>query len=196
MQEAPRLETDRIVLRQFTVGDGPIVERLAGVREVADTTLTIPHPYPADGGAQWIGSHSDAWERRENLVLAICENSPAGQLLGAISLRLSLAHAHAELGYWIGVANWGKGFATEAARALVNYSFAELGLHRVQGRHFTRNAASGRVMQKLGMQYEGTHRRAFRRWDRFEDVAVYAILAGEWHVAEPTASPTATSLHK
>ena len=143
--------------------------------------MTIPHPYPAGGGAQWIGSHSDAWTRRENLVLAICENTPAGQLLGAISLRLSLAHAHAELGYWIGVANWGKGFATEAARALIDYSFGELGLHRVQGRHFARNAASGRVMQKLRMQCEGTHRGAFRRWDRFEDVA-------GCHLARPTAS--------
>ena len=166
MWEPPRLATNRLLLRHFNVGDGPTVERLAGIREVADTTLTIPHPYPAGGGAQWIGTHSGAWERRENLALAICDKTPSGQLLGAISLRLSLAHAHAEIGYWIGVAHWGKGFATEAARALITYSFAELGLHRIQGRHFTRNAASGRVMQKLGMQFEGTHRGAFCRWER------------------------------
>lgn len=180
MQQMPRIETERLVLRPFDVADGPTVERLAGVREVADTTLTIPHPYPAGGGAQWIRAHAGAWERRDNLALAICDKQSPTELLGAISLRLSLTHAHAEIGYWIGVAGWGNGFATEAARSLVAYAFADLGLHRVQGRHFVRNAASGRVMQKLGMRLEGTHRDAFSRWGRFEDVAVYAVLKQEW----------------
>lgn len=56
----------------------------------------------------------------------------------------------------------------------------ELGLHRIDGRHFVRNAASGGVLQKLGMRFEGVHRDAYLRWGRFEDVAVYACLAFEW----------------
>ncbi len=179
-RELPRLRTERLVLRPFDVADGPAVERLAGALEVADTTLAIPHPYPAGGGAEWIGTHAAAWERGSNLALAVCENTPPGDLLGAMSLQVSAEHSHAEIGYWLRVASWGNGFTTEAARAVVAYAFTELGLHRVQGRHFTRNAASGRVMQKIGMQYEGTHRAAYRRWNRFEDVAVYSILAPEW----------------
>jgi RimJ/RimL family protein N-acetyltransferase len=180
MPELPRLVTERLVLRPFDVADGPVVERLAGAHEVADTTLTIPHPYPTGGGAQWIGTHAAAWERGSNLALAICDNTSTGELLGAISLHMSQAHSQGEIGYWIGVTSWGEGFATEAARAVIGYAFAELKFHRVQGRHFTRNAASGRVLQKLGMQHEGTHRDAYQRWDRFEDVAVYAVLAPEW----------------
>ena len=180
MAETPRLVTERLVLRPFHVTDGASVERLAGAREVADTTLAVPHPYPVGGGAQWIATHAAAWERRENLALAICTPAPSSELVGAISLHLSLAHQHGEIGYWIGVASWGRGFATEAARALVGYAFGELGLHRVQGRHFTRNPASGRVLQKLGMRLEGVHRDAYRRWGVFEDVAVYALLASEW----------------
>lgn len=180
MEDAPLLTTERLVLRPFERTDGVSVERLAGAREVADTTLSIPHPYPAGAGVQWIATHAIAWKRRENLALAICPASRPSEVLGAISLRVSSAHLHGEIGYWIGVANWGQGLATEAARVVVDYAVAELGLHRVQGRHFTRNPASGRVLAKLGMRLEGIHRHAFRRWGAFEDVAVYALLASEW----------------
>lgn len=179
-QPLPRLATERLVLRPFAISDGPAVERLAGVRAVADTTLTIPHPYPAGGGAEWIMSHADVWERDRGLSLAICLGAVPETLLGAINLRVSLPHAHGELGYWIAADRWGKGYATEAARALTAYAFTTLALHRLQARHFTRNPASGRVLQKLGMRFEGINRDAYLRWNRFEDVAVYAILAQEW----------------
>lgn len=178
----PQILTERLVLRSFQASDDANVERLAGAREVADTTLAIPHPYPPGAALQWIATHAQAWERRDGLALAICNRLSPDELLGAISLHLSMAHSHGEIGYWIGVGSWGKGFATEAARAIIEFAFVELRLHRVQGRHFTRNGASGRVMQKLGMRLEGIHRDAYFRWGRFEDVAAYAILAPEWKV--------------
>ena len=113
-----------------------------------------------------------------NLALAVC--SSGGPLVGAISLHVAREHRHGELGYWIGEDAWGKGYATEAAQAVTAYAFRDLGLHRIQGRHFTRNPASGRVLEKIGMQREGIHRDAYLRWGRFEDVAVYAILVSEW----------------
>jgi RimJ/RimL family protein N-acetyltransferase len=188
MEDYPRLVMDRLVLRPFDASDGPNVERLAGAWEVADTTLTIPHPYPVGGAAQWIATHLTAWQRRDNLTLAVCAQA-SSELLGAIGLQFSLTHLHGEIGYWIGVNSWGKGIATEAARGVTGYAFTELGLHRVQGRHFTRNAASGRVLQKLGMRLEGVHRDAYRRWGRFEDVGVYAVLASEWNAATQRTLP-------
>lgn len=180
MLSMPRLRTPRLVLRPFKAPDGPAVERLAGAREVADTTLTIPHPYPAGAGAAWISTHADAWARGEQLALAICLLDEDAALIGAIGLQIARSHQHGEIGYWIGVPSWGHGYATEAAEAILAYGFGELGLHRIQGRHFTRNAASGRVLQKIGMRHEGVHRDALRRWDRFEDVVVYAALESEW----------------
>ena len=175
----PRLTTERLVLRAFTLDDGPLVEELAGAREVADTTLAMPHPYPAGGGASWIATHADNWSRNSILALAICSRqSPT--LLGAISLHVEELHRHGEIGYWIGASYWGNGYATEAARAMVGYAFGELCLHRVQARHFIRNPASGRVLQKVGMKLEGTHRDAYIRWERFETVDLYAILESEW----------------
>ena len=180
MQVMPHLFTERLCLRPFVASDGPEVERLAGAREVADTTLNIPHPYPAGGGAFWIATHAPAWERGESLTLAICARDEPSRLIGAISLALSATHRHAEVGYWIGAASWGNGYATEAAHALFDFAFAQLGLHRIVGRHMVRNPASGRVMQKLGMRLEGVNRDAYQRWGRFEDIAMYGLLETEW----------------
>ncbi|MEP6832618.1 MAG: GNAT family N-acetyltransferase [Gemmatimonas sp.] len=176
----PRLVTERLLLRPFSPSDGPDVERLAGAREVADTTLTIPHPYPVGGGTEWILTHADAWERDQGLTLAICVGTDDETPIGAISVQFSVQHSHGELGYWIGAGHWGQGYATEAAFAIMSHAFTALALHRMQARHFTRNPASGRVLQKLGMQLEGIHRDAYTRWSVFEDVAVYALLAPQW----------------
>ena len=175
----PRLETERLLLRPFVASDAPTVEALAGAWEVAYTTLNIPHPYPAGAAAAWIGGHEAAWETGERLTLAICAAEAPDDAVGAIGLSLVPTHARAELGYWIGFPHWGRGYATEAARVLLLYGFTTLGLNRIQARHFVRNPASGRVMQKLGMRLEGVHRQAYLRWGRFEDVAMYAILASE-----------------
>ena len=180
MRDMPQLRTERLVLRPFIAIDGRDVERLAGERAVADTTLTIPHPYPPGSSADWIAGHREAWQRGDRLSLAICTREGGEHLMGAISLRLASAHRHGELGYWVGVDHWAKGYATEAAKAVTAYGFADLELHRVEGRHFVRNPASGRVLEKVGMRLEGVHRGACLRWGRFEDLAVYGILASEW----------------
>jgi len=176
MLPIPQLQTQRLLLRPFVPADGPAVEALAGVREVADTTLSIPHPYPSGAGVVWIATHAGAWTRGSGLTLAICNAADDGALIGAVGLELNKTHRHGEIGYWIGRPWWGSGYATEAAKALTTYGLGPLGLRRIQGRHFIRNPASGRVLLKLGMQLEGVNRDAFLRWGQFEDVAVYAIL--------------------
>ena len=179
MPALPTLATERLVLRSFVVADGPTVERLAGAWEVADTTLTVPHPYPAGAAAGWIGSHAADWEAGRGLTLAVGVADSPLDVVGAISLALEPEHARGELDYWIGAPMWGRGYATEAARAVVSFGLTTLGLNRIQARHFLRNPASGRVLQKVGMRVEGVHRQAYRRWGRFEDVAVCAILAAD-----------------
>jgi RimJ/RimL family protein N-acetyltransferase len=180
MRDMPTLATARLILRPFESADGPVVERLAGVREVADTTLHIPHPYPPGGGEAWIATHAPAWAAGAGITLAIVSREAPADLLGSVALAVTPEHSRGELGYWVAAHAWGRGLATEAAGAMAAYGFAECGLHRVQARHFMRNPASGRVMQKLGMRLEGVLRGAYRRWGRFEDVAVYGILAEEW----------------
>ena len=177
--DQPILTTPRLRLRPFEPSDAPTVRELAGVYEVAHTTLNIPHPYPEGAAEEWIARHPHDWAAGAGVTFAIT-TAGDGALIGAVGLSLKPKHAQGELGYWVAVPYWGKGYATEAARALADWGFSTLGLHRVQARHFCRNPASGRVMQKIGMVLEGTHRESMRRWDRFEDVAVYAVLAREW----------------
>jgi [ribosomal protein S5]-alanine N-acetyltransferase len=174
MLPQPTLQTERLILRPFRLEDAAAVQRLAGEREVADTTLTLPHPY-LDGMAEsWIGTHADAWERREMVTFAITAATEG--VVGAISMQLVPAHRRAELGYWVGRPYWNRGYATEAARAVIAFGFGTLALDRIHASHLTRNPASGRVMIKAGMHLEGTLLRHVIRWDRAEDVAQYAIL--------------------
>lgn len=179
MTEQPTLRTSRLILRPFELDDALSVQLLAGAREVADTTLHLPHPYPSGIAEQWIATHGLEWAGGTCATYAITD-AHTGQLFGAIALTIAAAHARGELGYWIGLPYWNRGYCTEAGRALLELGFDVLGLHRIQARHLTRNPASGRVMQKLGMQPEGVHRHAMRKNDRFEDLAMYGMLADEW----------------
>ncbi|MDF5729806.1 MAG: GNAT family protein [Rhizonema sp. PD38] len=101
-------------------------------------------------------------------------------LCGVILLKITATHANAELGYWIGTPYWGQGYCTEAAISIMEYGFLELELNRIYATHFKRNLASGRVLQKIGMKYEGCHRQHIKKWGEFEDLELYGILKSEW----------------
>jgi RimJ/RimL family protein N-acetyltransferase len=174
--ELPTLSTARLVLRPFRLEDAPEVQRLAGAREIAASTLTVPHPYPDGAAETWIGTHSAAWAERKSSTFAMTLKED-DTLVGAIGLMLTMEDRRAELGYWVGLPWWNCGYATEAGRALLDFGFGPLGLHRIMARHLARNPASGRVMEKLGMEREGVLRHHVLKWGVFEDLVVYAALA-------------------
>ena len=157
MPDQPTLTTERLTLRPFALEDAWDVERLAGMREIADTTLNIAHPYPVGAATAWIESHPPAWADGTNATFAIVETK-TGELVGAISLMIKREHRRAELGYWIAPDRWNSGYATEASQRLLDFGFELLGLHRIEADHFVRNPASGQVMRKLGMEPEGMKR--------------------------------------
>ena len=175
----PRIETERLLLRAFTLADAREVQRLAGAREVAAGTSTIPHPYPAGAAEAWIAGHPETFASGRGLNFAI-ELAVQGTLVGAIGLNLEREHDRAELGYWIGVPYWGRGFATEAARGVVRYGFEELALNRIYAFHFVTNPASGRVLQNIGMTYEGKRRQHTLKWGEYLDNEAYGVLRAEW----------------
>jgi RimJ/RimL family protein N-acetyltransferase len=175
----PTLHTPRLTLRPFVAGDAPEVARLAGDAEVARQTASLPHPYLPEHAEAWISTHARAWERSEELALAVVLRSTEA-LVGCVGLRVAREQQAGELGYWVGRASWGRGYATEAAGALVHLGFTGLGLQRVWAQYFRRNGGSGRVMQKLGMRHEGTLRRHFLRDGERLDVEVCGLLAEEW----------------
>ena len=104
----PVLETARLRLRPYRLDDAPALQRLAGDRQVAATTATIPHPYPDGAAEAFIGTHQDAWRLGTHLSLAITDRV-TDSLVGGIGLVFQSEHARAELGYWIAVPAWGQG---------------------------------------------------------------------------------------
>lgn len=155
------------------------MQALAGAREVAATTLNIPHPYEDGMADAWIRTHAPGYEAEEQATFALTLRQTE-ELVGAIGLAISRPHSRAELGYWVGLPFWNRGHATEAARAVLRFGFEELELNRIFAQHLVSNPASGRVMQKVGMRHEGRFRQHIQKWGKFEDVDLYGILVGEW----------------
>ncbi len=185
--DPPVLLTARLRLRPYALRDALPLQTLAGAREVADTTLNIPHPYPDGAAEEWIAGCDERWRSGTRAAFAICDLRD-DTLLGGIGLAITPAHAHAELGYWLGLPYWGRGYGTEAAREVIAFGFSALRLHRIAASHLVRNPASGRIMQKLGMQREAHRRHAVRKWGVFEDVEDYAILDSDWALPTGDAS--------
>jgi [ribosomal protein S5]-alanine N-acetyltransferase len=172
----PLIRTDRLLLRPFAFADAPEVQRLAGAYEIADTTISVPHPYQLNDAIDWIEKQPRDFAAGRAVRFAI-RLLPKETLIGAIELHdIDREHAQAELGYWIDQQRWGKGYATEAGTPVVRYGFDVLGLNRIYAHHLVRNVASGEVLRKLGMRQEGVLRQRVRKWGRFEDVVLCAVL--------------------
>ncbi len=162
---------------RVTLADAEEVAERCGDREVASGTLTIPHPYSVGDAESWIQCQRKAREDGTGVDLAVVNWT--GELVGAMGLVIDPRHGVAELGYWIGVAFWNRGYATEAGRAVLSHAFGPLGLRRVHAYHFVRNPASGRVLEKLGMTREGVFRKHVMKWGVAEDLVGWGILAEE-----------------
>ncbi len=175
----PSVATERLRLRPFSMNDAGEVQRMANDREIAANTRTIPHPYPMEVAREWLGRHEQLWNEGKAAVFAI-EITETGQLCGAIGLEISDEHQSAELGYWVGREFWNRGICSEAGLAVLRFGFESLGLHRIHAHYLTRNPASGRVMEKIGMKKEGLLREHVRKWGRYEDVQFYGILRSEF----------------
>jgi ribosomal-protein-alanine N-acetyltransferase len=186
MKQRLILVTQNLLLRPFEAADAEDVRCLAGDRAIADTTLGIPYPYEAGMAESWISSHPSGFESGRIAVFAIVRRL-SGELAGAVGLRVVRHYRRAELGFWIGRPFWNKGYCTEAGRVALDYGFTTLRLNRIHASCFSRNPASARVLQKLGMVYEGRARQHAKKWNRFEDIEFYGILKARWEGEKPSA---------
>jgi RimJ/RimL family protein N-acetyltransferase len=173
------LHTERLILRPLDSKDAPAIHRLAGAKEISDTTLTVPYPYPFHAAVEWIEKAHREWKAKTAFVFAITLRETK-EFIGGIGLHLTPQDQNAEMGFWVGTPFWNLGYCSEAGKEMMRFGFETLQLHRIFARHFPRNLGSGRVMIKLGMKYEGHLREHVRKLDHFEDVLCYGILKDEW----------------
>ncbi len=160
------------------LSDAASVTHLAKDYDIAAMTLRIAHPYHEEMATEWIRTHEDGYRNGElaNFAVTLRED---GQLVGTVGLDIFLEHGRAGLGYWIGKEFWGKGYATEAAKAVLEFGFDTLKLNRIHAEHFTDNPASGRVQQKIGMVKEGCMREHYLKFGEFKDVVQCGMLKRE-----------------
>jgi ribosomal-protein-alanine N-acetyltransferase len=177
-QQQEILETERLILRPFTLQDAKHVQQLAGDKDIADGTCYIPHPYENGMAEKWIIEHRAACERNEQVVFAITTkqiNDP----IGAVGLMLHKEELQAELGYWIGKPYWGQGFATEAAQIMIKYGFEKFHLTCIYADCFQWNTASIKIIQKIGMRWKKSFDKYVERRNVIERVNQYIITPAD-----------------
>lgn len=140
------MRSPRLTYRPITSSDASRIATLAGDWDIARMTSRIPHPYSLVDADLWIASIE-----ADEFVRAI---EYEGAMVGAVGY-IQHEPRQAEIGYWVGRPWWGRGFATEAARTLMDHCFAEAGFVRLTCGHFVDNPASARVIAKLGFRRIG-----------------------------------------
>ncbi len=148
-----RLETARLWLRWPRAQDAAAIARYAGDRAVAEMTGRIPHPYPPGAAAQFVLESRHRNANGAELCLVITPRSRPDEVIGVTGIHLR--GGFPILGYWLGVPHWGKGFATEAAQALVDCAFSYGDFAAIQASARVVNPASRRVLEKCGFQFIG-----------------------------------------
>lgn len=178
-----KLETERLLLRPLTFDDSDRIEELAGEYDVAKSTLNISHPYPKGSASQFIESIQTA-EQNNKIVMFAIINKETKLLIGLINLNLSIPYQRGELAYWIGKEYWGNGYGTDAAKALLEYGFNQLKLNKIFAASFTSNTGSWKVMEKIGLKYEGTLKQHVSSFGQFYDLTYYGLLKEEFENIE------------
>jgi RimJ/RimL family protein N-acetyltransferase len=148
-RSVPVLETARLVLRAPRFEDASTIATLVNDRRIAENTLRIPHPYALTDAQAFITAANAGGDE---IVFVITTGD--GSVLGCCGIG-RLDGEHPEIGYWLGVPSWGKGYATEAARAVIDHAFGDLGYDVLVGGARVSNPASRRVLQKCGFEWTG-----------------------------------------
>lgn len=181
-REPPTLRTERLLLRPFRLTDAEDVYAYANDEEWSRFLARAPWPYTRKDGEEWVARCVlTDWRTRPQFALEL-----DGAAVGGVNVRIDPEAAVAELGYFIWSAHWNKGLMTEAARAVLDWTFESHAVEKVYARADARNEASLRVMEKLGMRHEGTLRsQRVHRGERVDEV-YYGLLRGEWEGARPS----------
>jgi [ribosomal protein S5]-alanine N-acetyltransferase len=172
--DSPSLHLSRSTLRAWRMEDLPsLVAHANNSKIAANVRDRFPHPYTESAGRQFIELFNEP-DGPAAFAIEI-----GGLAVGGIGLhpQEDIHRFTAEMGYWLGEPYWGKGIVSEAARALSDWGFETLGLHRVFAQPFAKNQASIRVLEKAGFEREGLLRRNAVKAGEVLDTLLYARLA-------------------
>jgi RimJ/RimL family protein N-acetyltransferase len=174
------LKTDRFILKPISEDDAEEIYQHVKEYDIARWLISLPHPYPKDGAIKYIREATELMKKGLSYELPIRLRS-TGELVGVMALlKVDRKNRNAELGYWIAKKYWGSGFATEAGLRVMEFAFQVLKLERTYAKYYPENEASSRVMEKMGMKYEGTMRHEIYKNGKFYDMSYYGIIRDAW----------------
>ncbi len=174
------IQTERLILRRYTLEDAPMMFKNWASNPEVTKYLTWPAHSSVDVTCMIIQSWLESYDKPDTYHWGL-QMKQTGELFGDISVvRIAEPILEAEVGWCMGRAWWGNGYMPEAARAVIAYLFNEVGFNRVCARHDTENPKSGRVMQKVGMSFEGVYRQGGLNNRGIVDEAHYAILRADF----------------
>jgi RimJ/RimL family protein N-acetyltransferase len=156
-----RLETRRLWLRWPRQADANALIRLAGEKAVAEMTGSVPHPYAPEHAESFVIEARRANIDGTSLTMAITPRARPTELIGTVSIHPGRTGTAPEIGYWLGTPFWNQGFATEAARALIDAFFAYSEGKELAASARVLNPASRRVLEKCGFTSVGSGLQAF-----------------------------------
>ncbi|HMN70236.1 MAG TPA: GNAT family N-acetyltransferase [Rhodoblastus sp.] len=148
-----RLETQRLWLRWPTAADAPVIEKLAGEREIAEFTARIPHPYPRGAAESFVLAARRANCEGRGLHLALALRQRPGVAIGMVSLEGS--DETPELGYWLGRMYWGSGLMSEAVGSLLDFVWLATDVERIDAAAALPNLRSQRTLERAGFVATG-----------------------------------------
>jgi RimJ/RimL family protein N-acetyltransferase len=170
----PVLETKRLILRAPRLEDAKAVAVLANDRRIAENTARIPHPYKLADAQGFIAGANTPEGEAVFLVTA-----RDGTIMGACGVAMPASQAP-ELGYWLGVAYWGEGYATEALHAVIDYAFDEFEHTALHAGARVTNPASRRVLEKCGFQWTGVGLYRIRAINSSAPIDRFRLERGIW----------------
>lgn len=180
MKIALPLTTRRLLIREFKSSDLSAIQRYASDSSVVRYMVWGPNSLDETRAHLKDKLALQRQVPRNNFDLAVILRANR-KLIGSVSLRIGNVRSRAgDFGYVYGREFWGRGFGTEALKALLGFGFEQLRLHRIHATCDRRNSASVRVMEKAGMRREGLRRKDEWVKGRWRDTCIYAILEEEW----------------
>ena len=174
------IETDRLILRRFTMEDAEAMYRNWASDDEVTKHLTWPTHTSVEISKMVLTDWTSHYPEPDfyNWAIVLKENGP--EPIGNISVvGINKKVDAAIMGYCMSRTHWRKGIMAEALTAVIAFLFDEVGFNRVEADHAVDNPASGRVMEKSGMRYEGTHRQAVRTNCGIVDIKKWAILKSD-----------------
>lgn len=178
-EDGRTLRPERLVLRPWRESDIDALVRLNDDPEIERNTSSVTLPYTREKAVEALEKFAKMASEGTGVTRAWCL-AGTDEPVGGVGLMYSTRDNNAELGYSTRRDHRGGGYTTEACAAMLDWAFGDLGIHRVFARHFTHNPASERIMDKLGMVFEGVQREHGKKGERYVDLCCHAILDREW----------------